>query len=156
MRCDFTPPPKPNVRWCGDLTEIPNSQGRFYLAAVLDLHSRRVVGFAMGAHHDARLARAALCMAIAVRGGQVTGVVFHTDQGGEPRLNRSWQHLDREVRCGARARLGRGSDGQAADAVTGSSTGRPQGASAIVLDGGLTRGNKYGCRARSRRVAGRW
>jgi putative transposase len=37
----------------------------------------------MGAHHDAELARAALCMAIAIRGGQVAGVVFHTDQGGE-------------------------------------------------------------------------
>jgi hypothetical protein len=57
---DFTPPAKPNVRWCGDLTEIPNSQGRFYLAVVLDLHSRRVGGLAMGAHHDVRLARAAL------------------------------------------------------------------------------------------------
>ena len=37
----------------------------------------------MGAHHDAELARAALCVAIAVRGGAVAGVVFHSDQGGE-------------------------------------------------------------------------
>jgi putative transposase len=37
----------------------------------------------MSDHHDAELARAALCPAIAIRGGQVTGVVFHTDQGGE-------------------------------------------------------------------------
>ena len=83
LRRDFTPPQRANVRWCGDLTEIPTAEGRFYLAVVLDLHSRRAVGFAMGAHHDARLARAALCMAIAVRGGPVGGVVFHTDQGGE-------------------------------------------------------------------------
>jgi len=76
---DFTPPNRPDVRWCGDLTEIPNDEGKFYLAATLDLHSRRCVGFAMGAHHDAELARAALCMAIAVRGGSVAGVVFHTD-----------------------------------------------------------------------------
>jgi putative transposase len=80
---DFTPPPAPDVRWCGDLTEIPTDEGAFYLAGVLDLHSRRCVGFAMDAHHDAKLARAALCMAIAVRGGSVAGVVFHTDQGGE-------------------------------------------------------------------------
>jgi transposase InsO family protein len=80
---DFTPPKRPNVRWCGDLTEIPNDEGPFYLAAILDLHSRRCVGFAMDAYHDAALARAALCMAIAVRGGAVAGVVFHTDQGGE-------------------------------------------------------------------------
>jgi putative transposase len=80
---DFTPPPRPNVAWVGDLTEIPCDQGPFYLAAILDLHSRRAVGFAMGTHHDAALATAALQVAIAVRGGDVTGVIFHTDQGGE-------------------------------------------------------------------------
>lgn len=80
---DFTPPVAPNVAWVGDLTEIPNEEGPFYLAAVLDLHSRRAVGFAMGAHHDAALATAALQVAVAVRGGDVTGVIFHSDQGGE-------------------------------------------------------------------------
>jgi len=80
---DFTPPERPDVRWCGDLTEIPTDEGRFYLAAILDLHSRRCVGFALDAHHDAELARAALCVAITVRGGSVAGVLFHTDQGGE-------------------------------------------------------------------------
>jgi putative transposase len=80
---DFTPPDEPNGRWCGDLTDIPCQEGKFYLASVLDLHSRRCVGFAMSDHHDAELARAALCTAIAIRGGAVTGVVFHTDQGGE-------------------------------------------------------------------------
>ena len=67
----------------GDLTEIPTDEGKLQLAAVLDLHSRRCVGFAMGIHHDAELARAALCVAIAVRGGAVAGVLFHSDQGGE-------------------------------------------------------------------------
>lgn len=80
---NFTPPDAPNVAWVGDLTEIPTDEGKLHLAAVLDLHSRRVPGFAMGIHHDAALARAALCMAIAVRGGAVAGVVFHSDQGGE-------------------------------------------------------------------------
>jgi putative transposase len=80
---DFSPRDRPDVTWCGDLTDIPTDEGAFYLAGILDLHSRRCVGFAMDAHHDAELARAALCVAIAVRGGTVTGVVFHTDQGGE-------------------------------------------------------------------------
>jgi putative transposase len=80
---DFSPPPQPNLRWCGDLTEIPTGEGKLYLAAVLDLHSRRCVGFALGEHHDAELARAALCVAIAIRGGDVSGVIFHTDQGSE-------------------------------------------------------------------------
>jgi len=70
-------------RWCGDLTEIPTDEGKLYLATVLDLASRRLPGFALGDRHDAPLARAALCMAAAVRGGQVAGVVFHTDKGGE-------------------------------------------------------------------------
>lgn len=70
-------------RWCGDLTEIPTGEGKLYLATVLDLASRRMPGFALGEHHDAPLARAALCMAAAVRGGQVSGVVFHSDKGGE-------------------------------------------------------------------------
>jgi putative transposase len=70
-------------RWCGDLTEIPTDEGKLYLATVLDLASRRLPGFALGERHDAPLARAALCMAAAVRGGRVAGVVFHSDKGGE-------------------------------------------------------------------------
>jgi putative transposase len=83
LRRDFTPPARPNTRWVGDLTEIPTDEGKLHLAAILDLHGRRCVGFAMGVHHDTALARAALCMAIAVRGGCVEGVVFHSDQGSE-------------------------------------------------------------------------
>jgi transposase InsO family protein len=70
-------------RWCGDLTEIPTDEGKLYLATVLDLASRRLPGFALGEHHDSALAKAALCMAAAVRGGDVDGVIFHTDKGGE-------------------------------------------------------------------------
>ena len=72
-----------NKKWCGDLTEIPTDEGKLYLATVEDLASRRLAGFAIGSHHDADLARAALCMAAAVRGGNVAGVIFHTDKGGE-------------------------------------------------------------------------
>jgi len=83
LRRDFTSPQRPNARWCGDLTEVPTDEGKLHLSAILDLHSRRCVGFAMGAHHDAELARAALCTAIAIRGGSVKGMLFHSDQGGE-------------------------------------------------------------------------
>jgi len=70
-------------RWCGDLTEIPTEEGKLYLTTVLDLASRRLAGFAMSEHRDSALAKAALCMAAAVRGGDVSGVVFHSDKGGE-------------------------------------------------------------------------
>src|ERR1700750_1647046 len=47
--------------------------------------SRRIVGFALGEHHDAELAYAALAMAVAVRGGRdaIAGVILHSDQGSE-------------------------------------------------------------------------
>jgi putative transposase len=68
---------------CGDGTEIPTGQGKLYLASVLDIYSRRIVGFALGEHHDSALAYSALVMAVAVRGGAVDGVVLHTDGGSE-------------------------------------------------------------------------
>jgi putative transposase len=70
-------------RWCGDLTEVPTDEGKLYLATVLDLASRRLPGFAMSEHHDSAAAKAALCMAAAIRGGDVDGVIFHSDKGGE-------------------------------------------------------------------------
>ena len=72
-----------NQKWYGDGTEIPTGQGKLYLASVLDMGSRRVVGFALSEHHDAELAYGALAMAVAVRGGQVPGVIMHTDGGSE-------------------------------------------------------------------------
>jgi hypothetical protein len=72
---DFTPPPRPNVVWVEDLTEIPTGEGKLQLAAIIDLHSRRVPGFAMDVHYDPALARAALCMVIAVRSGLVSEVI---------------------------------------------------------------------------------
>jgi putative transposase len=74
-----------NQKWYGDGTEIVTDEGKLFLDSVLDMASRRVVGFAMDAHHDAELARAALTMAVAIRGGReaIAGVIMHTDQGSE-------------------------------------------------------------------------
>jgi transposase InsO family protein len=69
----------PNLLWCGDLTEIETAEGKIYLATVLDLFSRRVLGYAMSEHHDAALAKASLAMAAASRGGRIDGVIFHSD-----------------------------------------------------------------------------
>jgi putative transposase len=72
-----------NQKWFGDGTEITTGEGKLYLASVLDIGSRRILGFALSEHHDAQLAYGALAMAAAVRGGNVAGVIFHTDQGSE-------------------------------------------------------------------------
>jgi len=79
----FKPPEAPDRVWVGDLTEIPTDEGKLYLATILDLYARRAVGWALSTHHDDDLAKAALQVAIAIRGGHVAGVVFHSDQGGE-------------------------------------------------------------------------
>jgi len=73
----------PDVLWCGDMTEIVTDQGKLYLATVIDLFSRRLLGYAMAAHHDAELVEASLNMAAATRGGTVDGVIFHSDRGSE-------------------------------------------------------------------------
>jgi transposase InsO family protein len=82
VKRDF-PAAKINRKWYGDGTEISTGEGKLYLASVLDMGSRRVLGFALSEHHDANLAYGALAMAVAVRGGQVAGVILHTDQGSE-------------------------------------------------------------------------
>jgi len=75
---DF-PAERLNQKWYGDGTELPTGEGKLHLASVLDVGSRRVVGFAIGEHHDSELAYGALAMAVAVRGGCVTDVIMHTD-----------------------------------------------------------------------------
>jgi len=82
VRRDF-PAATINTRWYGDGTEIKTGEGKLFLASVLDMASRRVLGFALGEHHDAQLAYSALVMAVTIRGGQVPGVILHTDRGSE-------------------------------------------------------------------------
>ena len=91
VKRDF-PAAQINTRWYGDGTEICTGEGKLHLDSVLDVASRRVLGFALCEHHDAELAYGALAMAVAVRGGQVPGVIMHTDQGSEGGFNRSSQH----------------------------------------------------------------
>lgn len=74
-----------NRKWYGDGTEVPTDEGMLFLDSVLDMASRRIVGFGLSEHHDTELAYRALAMAVTLRGGKeaVAGVVFHTDQGSE-------------------------------------------------------------------------
>jgi putative transposase len=89
VKRDFTAA-APNRKWVGDMTEIPTESGqKLYLATVIDLYSRRLLGAAMGLHPDADLACAAIKMAVAARGGRQAiwrdkeseRVIFHTDRG---------------------------------------------------------------------------
>ena len=95
-----------NQKWYGDGTEIRTDEGKLYLDSVLDMGSRRIVGFALSEHHDTDLAYAALVMAVAVRGGRdaIAGVLFHTDQGSEYTAHRFRAACDR---IGIRQSMGR-------------------------------------------------
>jgi putative transposase len=108
LKRDFTAD-RPNAKWVGDITEIPTGvDGRgpkLYLATVIDLYSRRLLGAATSRHPDAELACAAITMAVTVRGGkdaiwreeEAERVIFHTDRGSTGEFKWLSQHLDLEV-----------------------------------------------------------
>lgn len=70
----------PNLAWVSDTTFIATRQGWLYLAVILDLYSRQVIGWAMGDRNDRQLISSALNMAL-WRRGMVKRVIVHSDQG---------------------------------------------------------------------------
>jgi putative transposase len=73
---------EPNQKWVGDITGIPTARGWLYLAVILDLYSRLVVGWSMSAHRDETLVECALEMALLHRYPQA-GLLHHTDRGSQ-------------------------------------------------------------------------
>ena len=96
----------PDRLWVADITYVPTWAGFLYLAIVLDVWSRRIVGCAMETHLRTELVLAALDMALTQR--RLEAVVHHSDRGCQGEFNWSSQHLDDEV---LRWRNGNG-DGQ--------------------------------------------
>jgi transposase InsO family protein len=70
----------PNQKWVADVTSVSTASGWLYLAVVLDLFSRRVVGWAMAATFDAELVEQALSMALTQR-KPAAGLLHHSDRG---------------------------------------------------------------------------
>ena len=105
---------RPDQVWVGDVTLIRTLEGPLYAATVIDLFARRMLALATSAHHDAELSCGALKMAIAARGGNVRGVIWHTDRGSEGGFNWSSQHLVITEVC----------DGTSQEAVAGGAGGR--------------------------------
>ena len=115
---------RPDTAWVGDISYIRTRQGFLYLAFVLDLASRRVVGISMAPHLKASLATDALREAIATRGGQIRDVIFHTDRGSQGGFNWWSQHLRvKEVCDESKEGSSVGSCVEACDAVAWSSAG---------------------------------
>jgi len=91
---DFTAT-APDQKWVADVTYVPTVIGWLYLAIVLDVFSRRIIGWSMDVNRKTRLVCDAVAMAVATRGGHVAGVIHHSDRGGEGGIKWSSQHLER-------------------------------------------------------------
>lgn len=96
-------PSRPDQAWVADITYIRTGRGWLYLAAVLDLYSRKVVGWAMAPNMPADLVCTALQMAIALRQPK-PGLIMHTDRGSQ---YASQAHRDLLVRNGLIASMSR-------------------------------------------------
>ncbi len=84
-------PTEPNTVWAGDVTYLRTHQGWMYLAIVMDLHSRRIVGWALSSRMTVGLVERALQMAITLRKPK-KGLLFHSDRGSQY-TSKSFQNL---------------------------------------------------------------
>ncbi len=73
---------RPNEKWVADITYIDTAEGWLYLASILDLYSRKVVGWSMANHMETSLVEDALRMALARR-RPAPGLLHHSDQGSQ-------------------------------------------------------------------------
>lgn len=90
---------KPNKAWVSDTTFIATREGWLYLAVILDLHSRQVIGWAMGNNNNTELVQNALTMAL-WRRGKVRDIIVHSDQGSTYASGAYQQQLrDNQLRC---------------------------------------------------------
>ena len=133
-------PGEPGERTCGDITYVPTGEGWLYLADVLDLGSRRVVGYAMDERMPTELVARALEMAVELRGGDVEGMIFHHDRGAQGEFNWSSQHLEVGGADGQASWVDEGVDGPLADEVAGGSV-PSAGSRAAVLASDRDRGH---------------
>ena len=81
LKQDFTAS-QPNQKWAGDITYLWTNEGWYYLAVVLDLYSRKVIGWAMSERMTAHLVCDALTMAL-FRRKHPKSVIVHTDRGSQ-------------------------------------------------------------------------
>ena len=79
---DRPAPAKPDEVWAGDITFIPTADGWLYLAVVIDLCSRRIVGWSTAGHMRSELVTAALHQALESR-PRTSGIIFHSDRGSQ-------------------------------------------------------------------------
>ena len=120
----------PNQLWVADMTYVPTWMGFLYLAVVIDVWSRRVVGWAMGERMTADLVLAALNMALEQR--KPKGVIHHSDQGSQGGFNWSSQHLQPGGVYGATRRMDEAIDRERRDALSRGSVASARGRAPVL------------------------
>ncbi len=120
---DFTAS-KANQKWVMDLTYIPTHEGWLFLALVVDLFSRRIVGWAMDATMTSRLVVDALAMAVSRR-GPVAGVIAHSDRGSQYASDHFQAELRRHQMVGSMSGVGRCWDNAVIESPFGRMTVEP-------------------------------
>ena len=105
---------RPNQVWCADITYVPFTKGFFYLVAIMDWHSRKVLSWRLSNTMTSDFCVAALEEALALHG---TPEIFNTDQGSQGEFNRSSQHLDHGGGNGKASRMDERTDGASTDEV---------------------------------------
>ena len=112
---------RPNQKWIADFTYSWTAEGWLYVAAVIDLFSRRVIGWSMNAGMTAQLVADALLMAV-WRRGKPGALLHHSDQGSQGGFKWSTQHLDKGG-CDEHSKAAFGSIWAGTIVVTRSTTG---------------------------------
>jgi putative transposase len=105
-----------DVLWLADITYVPTREGYLFLAVVMDMWSRKILGWSMRDDLKAELVVDALAMAV-TRRRPPAGLVHHSDRGSQPGLNRSSQHRFVDLIVNTHSMLRPGSASQASSAV---------------------------------------
>jgi putative transposase len=104
--------PAPNLLWLADITEHWTDEGKLYCCAIKDCFSNRIVGYAIDSRMKARLAVAALEVAVARR-GDVAGCIVHSDRGSQFRSRKFHRALLRHGIAGSMGQAGSAADNAA-------------------------------------------
>jgi hypothetical protein len=148
---------RPNQLWLADITYVSTWQGWLYVAFILDVHSRMIVGWQLANHLRTDLVLDALEMALWRRDLTYGDLIHHSDRGSQGELNRSSQHLD----CGGvdgddAGAAARGAALPGSDSITGPADGCVASGSCRVLGGDRARREDGRRRGRGGRVIPGW
>jgi hypothetical protein len=143
----------PNKLWVSDFTYVRTDQGFLFLACILDVFSRRIVGWSTSDAMTADLVHAALEMALQRRDGRDAKLIHHSDRGSQGEIKWSSQHLViTEVLSGATSSAASRPSASAGHALTWPADPGPTGRAPVLALDRAGRGQRDG-RAGSRRVS---